>query len=249
MDPMNTGEILLRLEKLEKQNRMLKRAGLTLLLFTGAIFWMGQTRVTVSKTVESRNFSLRDAKGKKKAELGITLGRPALQFYDDEDRVAVSVGVDEDGRGMVVYGPTEQRQASFILAESGPVLSLFGPNGMKRMNLSVTPQGGPAIGLLGPKGEAKSALGVTAKDEAFLQLFGRNEQGGVQLFAAPDRAVLRFFDISEKPRAVLGMLESEGAGLTLNDSRGTARAILMQTAKGWGLDFLDENKGVIWHAP
>jgi hypothetical protein len=135
-----------------------------------------------------------------------------------------------------------------MLGDSGPVLSLFAPNGTKRMNLSVTPQG-PAIGLLGAKGEAKGALGITSSDESFLQLFGRNERGGVQLFAAPDRSVLRFFDLAEKPRAVLGMLENEGAGLTLNDSNGVARAILMQTAKGWGLDFLDERKGMIWHAP
>jgi hypothetical protein len=248
MEPNGEGAILLRLEKLERQNRAMKRIGLAALLCVGAFFWMGQARVTISKTVESRSFSLRDPKGKKKAELSLTLGRPALQFFDDAEQVVVSVGVDEDGRGMVVYGQNERRQAAFVLGDTGPVLSMFGPDGGKRMNLSVTPQG-PAIGLLGAKGEAKGALGVTASDEAFLQLFGRNERGGVQLFAAPDRAVLRFFDLTERPRAVLGMLENEGAGLTLNDSNGVARAILMQTAKGWGLDFLDEKKGVLWHAP
>ncbi len=248
MENTSPEEILIRLRKLEKQNRVMKALGLAVLLFSGAIFWMGQTKVSVSKTLEARKFTLRDVKGKKYAELGLTLGRPALQFFDDSERIVVSVGVDEDGRGMVVYGPNERRQASFVLADNGPVMSMFAPNGIKRLNMSVTPQG-PAIGILGAKGEAKGACGITETDETFLQLFGRDEKGGVQLFTAPDRAVLRFFDLAERPRAVLGMLESEGAGLTLNDANGSARAILMQTAKGWGLDFLDERKGVIWHAP
>jgi hypothetical protein len=248
MDQTTEGAILVRLEKLERQNRAMKRFGMALLLLSGAVFWMGQTTGNVSKTQESRKFSLRDPKGKKRAELGMTLGRPALQFFDDTERVIVSVGVDENGKGMVVYGQDERQQAGIVVADTGPVLSLFGPDGVKRLNLSVTALG-PAIGLLGSKGEAKGAFGVTEKNETFLQLFGRDEQGGAQLYAAPDRAVLRFFDLADKPRAVLGVLENEGAGLTLNDSSGSARAILMQTVRGWGLDFLDEKKGVVWHAP
>jgi len=242
-------EVLARLDRLERQNRRTRQIGFALLLVAGAIFWMGQTaKINVSRALESRRFTLRDAKGKKKAELGVTVGRPALQFFDEEEQVSVSVGVDEDGPGFVIYGPGERRQVMLSLTETGPVLSLHGANGLKRLNLSVTAQG-PAVGLLGANGEAKGAFGMTAGDETFLHLFGRGERGGAQLFAAPDRAVLRFFDMSDKPRAVLGMLENEGAGLTLNDAAGSARAILMQTPNGWGLDFLDQNKGVIWHAP
>jgi hypothetical protein len=60
---------------------------------------------------------------------------------------------------------------------------------------------------------------------------------------------LRFFDASDRPAAVLGMLGTESAGLTLNDAAGNVRATLMLTPAGVGLDFRDQNKAVIWHAP
>lgn len=240
--------IVARLVRLEKQNRRMKRFGLGALLVCGAVFWMGQAKVPVSRDVQSRKFTLVDVKGKKRAELGVTVGRPALVFYDSADQTSVSVGIGEDGPGLAIYGPNEQRQADVLLTDKGPVLTLHDSNGTTRMNLSVTGQG-PAIGLLGTKGEAKGAFGMTANQETFLQLFGTAEHGGAQLFAAPDRSILRFFDPSDRPTAVLGMLGTEDAGLTLNDAAGNVRATLMLTQAGVGLDFRDQNKAVIWHAP
>jgi len=240
--------IVARLTRLEKQNRRMKRFGLGVLLVFGAVFWMGQAKVPVSRDVQSRKFTLVDVKGKRRAELGVTVGRPELVFYDSTDQMSISVGVGEDGPGLTVYGPNEQRQADVLLTDKGPVITLHDPNGTTRMNLSVTGQG-PAIGLLGAKGEAKGAFGVTAEQDTFLQLFGTAEHGGAQLFAAPDRSILRFFDASDRPMTVLGMLGTEGEGLTLNDSAGNVRATLMLTPAGVGLDFRDEKKAVIWHAP
>jgi len=61
--------------------------------------------------------------------------------------------------------------------------------------------------------------------------------------AAPDRTALRFFDAADKARAVLGIVEKESSpGLVLNDGAGTARAILMLTSEGPGMDFFDKNK-------
>jgi hypothetical protein len=242
-------DLISRVEKLERQNRRLKRIGCALLFLAGTIFWMGQAaKINISKGLDSRKFTLRDTKGKKRAELGITLGRPVLAFFDEQEQPTVSVGANEEGSGIILYGAGEKPQAALTMNENAPVLSMYAANGVKRLNLSVTPQG-PAIGLLGSKGEAKGAFGVTADQNTYFQLFGRDEHGGVQMFSAADRAVLRFFDLNDRPRAVLGMLENEGAGLTLNDKDGNARAILMQTAKGWGLDFLDPNKGIFWRAP
>jgi hypothetical protein len=112
----------------------------------------------------------------------------------------------------------------------------------------VTSQG-PALGLVGRNDEAKAALGLTADDSAFLHLFGAGERGGVQLLASPDRTVLRFFDVTDKARTVLGILGKEGApGFVLNDESGTARAIMMLAAEGPGLEFFDKNRVRIWSA-
>ena len=59
--------VLARLDKLEKQNRRLKRVGFVLLFLSGAFFWMGQARVNISKEIQSRKFTLVDVKGKRRA--------------------------------------------------------------------------------------------------------------------------------------------------------------------------------------
>jgi hypothetical protein len=242
-----------RIARLEKQNRKLKQAGVFVLLAFGSVFLMGQVKpakvvqVTVSKALEAGKFILKDGRGKKRAELGLFVDRPALVFYDDAEKASLSLGAEPDGSGLTLYDQDSQKAAALNYSSNGPVLTLFAA-GAKRLNLSVTSQG-PAVGLLGKNREAKAALGLTADDNPFLHLFGAGERGGAQLVAAPDRTVLRFFDSSDKARAVLGILEKESApGLVLNDSAGSARAIVMLTTEGPGIDFFDKDKVRIWSA-
>jgi hypothetical protein len=237
-----------RLELLERQNRRIKRLGTILIFIAGSIFLMGQAAKT-SRPVEATKFILKNAKGKKKAELGIRLDGPELAFYDDKEQTLLSIGLLEEGPGFLVFSSDGKKIASLSSTATGPTLSLGDQNGVKRLNLSVV-DGSPAVGLLGTEGDAKAALGLTPTGNPFVQLFGSSEHGGAQLLAAPDMAVLRFLDSADKPRAVFGILEKENApGITFNDANGATRAVLMLLPKGAGLDFLDENKAVTWHAP
>ncbi len=240
------GEILARLRRLEAQNRLMKRLVLLLFVSAGAIFWMGQARTV--RSVEARKITLKDAKGKRKAELGIELGRPVLVFYDEMERAAMSLGVEEDGPG-VTLSPGGQTSLVLNAGEGGPVMSMYSRSGPKRLNLSVTAQG-PAIGLLGTAGEARAAFGASGADNTYLHLFAGKEHGGVQLSAGTDRAVVRMFDTQDRTRAVLGMLEKENTpGLVLNDAGGTSRVRLLLSPKGQGLEFLGSDKSVVWRAP
>ncbi|MBP1608904.1 MAG: hypothetical protein H6Q04_1139 [Acidobacteria bacterium] len=237
-----------RLELLERQNRRMKRFGIILLVLAGSLFLMGQAAKT-SRTVEATKFILKNAKGKKRAELGIRLDGPELAFYDDKEQTLLSIGLLEEGPGLLVLKSDGKKIVSFSVTPTGPMMSFSDQNGAKRLNLSVV-DGSPAVGLLGTEGDAKAALGLTPAGNPFVQLFGSSEHGGAQLLAAPDMAVLRFLDSADKPRAVFGMLEKENApGITFNDADGATRAVLMLLPKGPGLDFLNENKVVTWHAP
>ena len=150
---------------------------------------------------------------------------------------------------MVLLDSRERHIAALSSTATGPVLTLYDGNGAKRLNLSVTAQG-PAVGLVGAGGEAKGAFGMTRNESCYLQLFGSHEHGGAQLFAAADRATLRFLDSSDKTRAAFGLLEKQGTpGLTLNDANATARILLMLLPEGPLLNTLDQNKNVTWHAP
>jgi hypothetical protein len=244
---MSIEAMALRLKRLELQHRRLKQTGMVALLMMGAVLWMGQAKVI--RPVEATKFILRNAKGKKRAELGVQLDGPALVIYDDKEKPSLSVGILEDGPGLVFWNSDEKKIASFTNTLTGPVITLGDAMGNRRLNMSVTDQG-PAIGLLGPKGEAKVALALVGNEFPFLQLFGGQERGGAQLISASDMTALRFLDSSDHPRAVFGMLEKEAApGIALNDANGTTRGVLMLLPNGAALNFFDEKKQPTWHAP
>lgn len=242
-----------RVEKLELQNRRWRYAGLFLIIAFTSVFVIAQVKTAkvtppkATKPLEAGKFILQDGLGAKRAELSMFANRPALVFYDETANPALSIGMEAEGAGLTLYDTKSEKAAVLSFGSGGPVLSLF-HNGNKRLNLSVTAQG-PAVGLLGRKNEAKAAFGLTAEDNPFLHLFGPGEQGGAQLLAAADRTVLRFFDASEKARAVLGIVDKESApGLVLNDAAGNPRSILMLTQEGPGLEFFDKNRVRIWSA-
>jgi len=242
-----------RIERLERENRRLRHAGFLLLLGCASVFLMGQAKapkagtLNVAKALEAGKFVLKDGRGQKRAELGLFADRPALVIYETGEKALLSLGAEPEGAGLTLYEGNTGKAAAFSVTENGPLMSLYGA-GIKRLNLSVTDQG-PAVGLLGRNSEAKAALGLTLGDDPFLHLFGPSERGGAQLVAAPDRTALRFFDAADKSRAVLGIVEKESSpGLVLNDEAGTARAILMLTSEGPGMNFFDKNKARIWTA-
>ena len=246
-DEMSYPAMALRLKRLELQQRRMKQTGLLILILTGAVFWMGQAKTT--RPVEATKFILKNAKGKKRAELGVQLDGPALVIYDDKEKPSLSVGILEDGPGLVFWNSEEKQVASFTNTGTGPVVTLSDAAGIRRLNMSVSDRG-PAIGLLGPKGDAKVALALTGNESPFLQLFGAQEHGGAQLISAPDMTALRFMDSKDTPRAVFGILENEGApGMALNDSNGISRSVLMLLPNGPALSFFDEKKQPAWHAP
>ena len=115
--------IVERLQKVEKQNRTLKRFGLGFLLLIGAAVTMGQARP--SRTAEAEQFVVKDPQGHMRAMLGFSLGAPMLNLYD-------KVGVTK---------------ASLVVGANGiPVLSLFDAAGNQTVSLA-NGEDGPTLGL------------------------------------------------------------------------------------------------------
>jgi hypothetical protein len=81
--------LLARLEKVENQNRRLKRAGLAALLLVGSALLVGFTvqrpskPAAVTETIEAQRFVLKNARGETRAQLGL-LGSedPQLTLLD-----------------------------------------------------------------------------------------------------------------------------------------------------------------------
>lgn len=60
-EKLELNEILARLEKVESENRILKRAGLVAVLLASVVFAMAQAKP--NRTIEAEEFVLRDASG------------------------------------------------------------------------------------------------------------------------------------------------------------------------------------------
>lgn len=77
-------DVLTRIDKLERENRRLKRGGLVVLLLTGTFVLMGQA--PSNKIIEAEKLILRSG-SHTYAELGIdSSGTPALSFFDDSGK-------------------------------------------------------------------------------------------------------------------------------------------------------------------
>src|SRR5436309_12819613 len=104
-------DLLERLERVEAQNRNLKRGGMLLLVLLGAALWMGQDSVepeppvpqtvppqpAAPRTVEAETFVVRDREGNTRAVLGLLPdGTTGLDLADGSGvfRASLSLGVD-----------------------------------------------------------------------------------------------------------------------------------------------------------
>ena len=108
-----------RLEKLEKQNRRLKRAAALFVIFTSSLVLMSAAGHK-GRTVEARQVVLKDDAGNTRAVLGMRSAGP----------------------GLTLYGPDGDKvEALLTVLQTGPVLGLYDADGTTRALLGVTPKG------------------------------------------------------------------------------------------------------------
>jgi hypothetical protein len=172
-----------RLDRLERQNRLLKRAGVVALVVISTAALMGQaTTSQVAKQVEAEAFIVRDPSGRVVASLGaMPDGGGTLMFFDAKSRPRAMLGVAGDGspgltlagkagnvgvtlfaaadgsRGLEVYdGAGKRRAVTKALADGSPRVGVTykdGKSGKSRVHLSVLPPGSPQLILYDKAGK------------------------------------------------------------------------------------------------
>ena len=90
-------DVVRRLERLERENRNLRRAGLAAVALTGVAFLAGAS--AVCKTVWAERFVLKDSSNRERAVLTAyeTGGVPQLSLLDAQGKAALTFGVADDG--------------------------------------------------------------------------------------------------------------------------------------------------------
>jgi hypothetical protein len=138
MNSANTCELsnlLARVQKMERENRVLKLGGLVVLLAVAAVIAMGQA--ATKRTIVADEFILKDSAGNKRATLGLDRGEPALTLFDATGHDRAWLGTegivlsDSNGTDRVVLGSStavsyESVEGKYRITDQGPGLVLSG---------------------------------------------------------------------------------------------------------------------------
>lgn len=142
--------VLERLERLEKQNRGLKRAAALFMILVSSLILMSAAW-RKGHTVEATQIVLKDEEGNKRAVLGMRSAGPGLTLYDAEgDKV----------------------QALLTVLQTGPVLGLYDADGTTRVLLGVTPKGA-TLTFNDAEGKLRAEMGFSA-DAPHVTFFDRD---------------------------------------------------------------------------
>jgi len=155
-----------RLDRVERENRWLKRAGLVALAVIAAVVLMGQaTQGKVAKVIEAEKFVLRDAEGKPRARLeSLPSGLVRLALLDKNENIQSVLGVGVGRPSLVLAG----RNNKTILTTS--FLSI---SGKSRLTLAVLPSGAQSLVLTDNTKRTRAELGIEVDGSSTFGLFDR----------------------------------------------------------------------------
>ena len=127
-----TTEILVqRLDRLERENRRLKRVGFLVAIGIAAAVLMGQAR-TAGRVVEAEKFLLRDPSGKPRAQLAVRAdGTSGLALYarDGKPRAGLTVGADGSASPRLNDRDEKNRAVLGVAADGRAAMGLFDRDG------------------------------------------------------------------------------------------------------------------------
>jgi len=182
MDSTALDRLTQRLDRLERENRRLKRIGGVAVIGLAAVALMGQTMPgKVAKVVEAEQFVLRDASGTIRGRLHTSSNGIAGLFLSSGTASAgLRVGADglailamsEHGEPRVVLGNHKNSPEVLLIDKSNkvrvkleiegdgePRLALYDGARQPRVAVGTQSDGGPGVVLLDENGRLRAALG------------------------------------------------------------------------------------------
>ena len=148
----------IRIERLERQNRLFRRGTFTCLIALVSVVLMAQTKhprkatpsptpaaSAVPEKIEAGSFILKDSTGRVRAELSMAGTGPAFKLRDENGTPQVTISlIDGTPQGPVLLLSDSQHQASVsisVLQGMGSQLSLVGARPDIQARMAVTPDG------------------------------------------------------------------------------------------------------------
>jgi len=261
------------MEKLERQNRFLRRLGFAALVLILVAVVSGQAE-RASREVAAEAFQLLDADGKKRGELVMAEDGPllrlldaegqpratlsggkqtALVLYDAEGQARVSTAAMEQESGLSIFDGEGRPQAKVAVAGGRPALDLF-EDGKRRVAVGVA-RGDAAAALLSEAGQPQAMMSVgrdsAGKETAAYAL--RDPNGNAQFVATARKegTLLSLFDVKdEKSVSRMTITANEvGAGYFIKDAEGKLRMQLQMSDGEPQFSLFDENGNSLFSKP
>jgi hypothetical protein len=244
MAEMNNNEIISRLERVERENKRLKRIGPVGLLLVGTLVVMTQAPARL-RTLEAERLVIRYPNGKEAIvlEAGMVDGaRAAFHYPNGEEGISLEAS-PRPYLGAIAYfqplGTTNGVRISAFAEESW--FQINSPQNKLRLEMRASdydfaelsmqlPATGP------PPGLRPYILSVDSSGNITQRLWSKN--GTLQLRNGPTGAAVQLLDNQEHPRAVLG-----------NTSLETTRTGSIESRPLSSLVLFDKDGKVLWNAP
>ncbi len=147
--------IVKRLDRLERQNRRMKQAGILLLVIVSAVLLI-DLAAPKSRIVEAEKFVLRDSAGKPRGGLTVTEEGSALELYDTNQKLRVALGIPSGMPNLTLNDANETGRVMLAIAPSGSGLVLADRSGSFMAQLDVAEDGGTRLLLQDSQGFASS---------------------------------------------------------------------------------------------
>jgi len=156
--------ILSRIERLEAENRRLKRGALAFVLVAASVGLMGQTTQrkrapapapapppapALPKNIEAESFVLKDAAGKARANLAMSGTGPAFKLLDAKGSALVTISMNDSAPG-------------------GPFVLLSDPQHHAGVTLSVLENAGSQLSLTGERPDVQAHMSVASDGPSLL---------------------------------------------------------------------------------
>lgn len=160
--------LLVRIERLEKQNRRMKQGGLACLLVLASVGLMAQTQhkkptthkpvppppVVLPDNIEAQSFILKDANGKPRAELSMSGTGPSFKLRDQNGSALVTLSLNDS-------------------APNGALLLMSDPQHAAGLSISVLEGAGSQVTMTGPNADIQAHIGASA-DGSTIDLMDQN---------------------------------------------------------------------------
>jgi hypothetical protein len=137
--------VIARLEKVERQNRRFKLAGVCLLILGSSLLLMGAF-ASPPRTVKAEHFTLLDPRGKARARLSTVGDSAVLSFHDQQGLTRASFTVGSDGfPGLVFHDQHGEVRVFLGVVDGEPVLGLRDHRGAHRAMVKLSQADGAPL--------------------------------------------------------------------------------------------------------